>query len=187
MTRTAIAIQPEPKGMADAVLCSRPAVKSDHCLVLWGDQILLRKETIAACVSLHEQRTDARLTFPTVEREQARTSVLIGIQKAALPEFTKRGKKPFRFHSGENDCGLFLFQTQALFDILNKNQDDPRYRGKRTSEYNLLPLIPLLDQSDGDVATLKIEDDAESIGINTQEEGRMVEALLKQRLGHSIP
>ncbi|MCI0668272.1 MAG: hypothetical protein L0Y38_04015, partial [Methylococcaceae bacterium] len=49
-----IAIQPEPKGMADAIFRARGLVETPFVLVVWGDQVSLSSRTVEACIRLHE-------------------------------------------------------------------------------------------------------------------------------------
>src|SRR4029079_18277759 len=50
-----IAIQPEPTGMADAIIAAESAVRSDvdTIVVLWGDQIGIQRETVLRALGAH--------------------------------------------------------------------------------------------------------------------------------------
>jgi bifunctional UDP-N-acetylglucosamine pyrophosphorylase / glucosamine-1-phosphate N-acetyltransferase len=178
-----LAIQNEPRGMADAVLCSEPFVKTPSCLVLWGDQILLRKETVANAVARHEDRPGSPLTLPTVLREKPYIHFARD-ERGRITRVYQAREEKIPVLQGESDCGLFLFNTAALFKVLRQEEANPEYHGRETKEYNLLPLIPLWDKGKTGITTLRIEHRDESMGINTPEEARAVEELLRLRKGY---
>jgi len=179
-TRYDVAIQPVPRGMADAVHQAKPLVRTKHSIVLWGDQVALRRETISSCVYLHESRKNAALTFPTVWRqkpyihfERDKMDRLINVYQA------REESQPLE--EGENDCGIFFFNTTTLFDIIEAASGEHQSVGRKTGEFNLLPLLPKFDKEPGDVATLRIQNIEESMGVNTPEDARQVESILKAR------
>ena len=61
-----IVIQEEPKGMAHAVWQARDITKTPNTMVIWGDQICLRDETISSTLAYHQSDSANVLTFPTV-------------------------------------------------------------------------------------------------------------------------
>ena len=61
-----IVIQEEPKGMAHAVWQARNITKTPYTVVVWGDQICLRDETISTTLAYHQSNSTNVLTFPTV-------------------------------------------------------------------------------------------------------------------------
>jgi bifunctional UDP-N-acetylglucosamine pyrophosphorylase/glucosamine-1-phosphate N-acetyltransferase len=176
-----IAIQPSPNGMADAVWQAKSYVRTPECLVQWGDQTALSKETIAACQYLHGCRPNAALTFPTLWREKPyihferdKNDRLVNVYQV------REEKQPLA--EGENDCGIFFFKTKPLFDIIKAARAKHWSIGKVTGEFNLLPLLPLFDRNDGEVLTLRIHRLEETFGVNTPEEARRMEDILKARL-----
>ena len=48
-----VAIQSEPLGMGECGLSLRDNVTTKNCLVVWGDQVGLRTETIRVCMRAH--------------------------------------------------------------------------------------------------------------------------------------
>ena len=80
---------------------------------------------------------------------------------------------------GEGDSGLFALSRRAYFELL------PEYaraveQGTATRERNFLPFVPWL-AGRGVVRTFACRDEAESIGINTPDDLRAVEAYLVGR------
>jgi bifunctional UDP-N-acetylglucosamine pyrophosphorylase/glucosamine-1-phosphate N-acetyltransferase len=162
-----IAIQSEPRGMGDAVFAARDKVTTRNCLVVWGDQVGLRTKTIRACMRAHVLRSNALLTLPTVlrsnpyihfERDPSGRlkSVLQAREGDTLPEI------------GESDCGVFLFETRALFEALESvHSSSSLVRGTATREFNLLPILPLFDRAPGNVCSVRVHGLEQTMGVNT--------------------
>lgn len=177
---SAIVIQPEPTGMADAVLRTRDAVRTPHCLVVWGDQVTLRTDTLRACARLHESAADTGLTLPTVLRpdpyihlRRDSTGRLVGVEQAR--------EAPILVPIGENDCGLFCFSASALFSRLEEAQHVAAARGAGTGEFNLLQVLPQFEDEAGYVRTLRIADISETWGVNTPVEAERAARMLAAR------
>ncbi|MBV9080814.1 MAG: NTP transferase domain-containing protein [Elusimicrobia bacterium] len=171
------ALQPEPIGMADAVARGLENVRTPHTLVLWGDQVTPTVGTLARCLRLHME-SGARLTLPTI----VRADPYIHFERfpdGRLKSVYQRREADRPLAEGENDCGLFLFQTEALRGLLAEER--PEATGAKTREKNLLALFPYLDRSEGDVVSVRISDATETLGVNTPDDLRAVEAVLRGR------
>jgi bifunctional UDP-N-acetylglucosamine pyrophosphorylase/glucosamine-1-phosphate N-acetyltransferase len=178
--RYSIVIQSEPKGMADAVWQAKPRVRTENCIVLWGDQVTVARDTIAACVSLHASRKNSALTFPTVWRKAPYIHFERDAHQRLVHVYQAREALEAR-EEGENDCGIFFFNSQRLFDIIDTARAEQPTIGFKTGEFNLLPLLPRLDRYENDVVTLRIQRLEETQGVNTPEDARRVEDILKAR------
>ncbi len=178
--RYEVVLQTAPRGMADAVWQTKEAVHSPSTLVIWGDQIALTPQTIAAAMALHDSRPHAALTFPTVWRKDP----YIHFERDAEQRLTgvyQAREATTRLAEGENDCGLFLFNTERLFAVLQEAMTSGSGKGSKTGEFNLLPLLPRFDKKPDDVATLRISNSEETLGINTPEEAAVLSRILKAR------
>lgn len=174
-----IAIQKDPAGMADAVWQAKPWVRTAQSMVVWGDQVGLTRNTIAACLHLHASRPDAALTFPTVWRQHP----YIHFERDAEGRLTQVYQARESAHAlaeGENDCGIFFFRSRNLFDIIEAARAAAASIGEKTGEFNLLPLLPQFEQA-GSVMTLRIPGLEESLGVNTPDDARRIEDILKRR------
>jgi len=179
--RYKIAIQETPDGMGDAILISKNHVNTGHSLVIWGDQVGLKKETVKKSIIAHGNRENALLTCPTIltekpyihfqRNEDGRViKILQAREELIMPE------------KGENDCGLFLFSTSALFNELEKADNEGIEKGAKTGEFNLLPLFPRFDKEIGNLACLHIISKEETVGVNNMQEAEMLSEILKKRL-----
>ncbi|MCS6953795.1 MAG: HAD-IA family hydrolase [Bryobacterales bacterium] len=181
--RYRIAIQAEPTGMGDAVAVGLEAVETLHAAVVWGDQVALRSQSVEACLRLHQGWLAPRITCPTVWRDRPYIHFLRG------PRGELRGVLQAREgddlpDSGESDTGFFCFRTQDLRALLQTHRGAPQARGRRTGEFNLLPLIPLLAREDGAVLTPRLMAVEETVGVNSPEDAAAVEAFLRDRHVH---
>jgi bifunctional UDP-N-acetylglucosamine pyrophosphorylase/glucosamine-1-phosphate N-acetyltransferase len=174
-----IAIQNQPTGMADAVRLAAPLTETDFALVVWGDQVTLRSRTLIACAALHERRLKATLTLPTVlkhnpyiDMERDPKGRIYRVLQAREGEISR--------NVGENDCGLFLFTANVLFDILASSA--MVNRGRRTGESNLLQLLPAFEQGTGSVATVRLDDPNETLGVNTPQDAEIAASIISKRL-----
>jgi len=173
-----IVIQEHPTGMADAVQRARAATRTEFVLVVWGDQVTLRSETIQACAALHERRPNATLTLATVMKsgpyidvERDAEGRIIRVRQAREGEVERT--------VGENDCGLFLFTAANLFHVLESAVVGAR--GERTGETNLLQMLPAFERGPGSVATVRLSDAEETLGVNTPAEAAAAAAILAKR------
>lgn len=173
-----IAIQEQPTGMADAVRIALRATRTDFALVVWGDQVTLRETTVLACAALHETRPNAALTLPTVLKhnpyidiERDELGRIVRVRQAREGEIERE--------IGENDCGLFLFTARNLRATLESASGGGR--GARTGEANLLQLLPSFEGGPGCVASVRIADADEALGVNTPEDAAAAARILTAR------
>lgn len=178
--RLVTVVQPVPIGMGDAVRLASSATRSDYALVIWGDQVTLRASTVAACAALHEARPQATLTMPTVLRrdpyidlERDGEDRIIRVRQAREGEVTRE--------IGENDCGLFLFSSQVLFATLERAFAGGQGQGLQTGESNLLQVLTNFEMGPGSVATVRITDADETLGVNTAEDAIRIAGILTAR------
>jgi len=175
-----IVIQEEPKGMAHAVWQARNATKTPHTVVVWGDQICLRDETISSTLTYHQSNSANVLTFPTVIKRDPYIHFQRDDEGKILKVLQKR-EKEINMEVGENDCGFFTFSTESLFSVLKNGLKSPVSLGTHTKEVNLLQLFPQFEVRNNEVNTLRIAHEDETLGINTAEEAQTAESVLRDR------
>ena len=176
-----VVVQPEPRGMADAIQAALPSLHTPHALIVWGDQAALKPQSLAHCIRLHEHAAPLA-TVPTVtrskpyihfERDAAGrvTRVLQAREGDAMPEH------------GESDSGVFFFRSIALRRLLAELQRSGAGIGARTGEFNFLPVLPLAARVEGSLLTPPIMTEEESIGVNTPHDAEILAAVLRARGG----
>lgn len=177
--RWRLCVQQRPLGMADAVWAARSAVQTPYCLVVWGDQVGLRIETVRRCLQAHAARPNARLTLPTRLRARPYTH-LVRDARGRLTNVRQAREGPVEIDRGENDAGLFLFHAKTLFSVLAEARREQAGWGGRTGEFNLLSLLPRFEQGRGSVVTLRIVEEEETVGVNTEEEAKLLEDWMER-------
>lgn len=179
--RYEIVIQENPTGMGDAVALALPLVTTPHVAVVWGDQVALRRSSVAACMRLHTGPLNADVTCPTVVRpdpyihfERDGEGRICGLRQRregdVMPE------------QGESDTGFFCFRTGLLRQLLTESGGVER-TGRATRESNLLPVIPLASRRGLTVISPRIMALEETVGINSRGDAEVVEAFLGRDCG----
>ncbi len=178
-----IAVQPEPRGMADAIRCGLPSVETRHTLIVWGDQVALRPESLDFSMRLHQGSAQPLAVCPTLWRDHPYIHFERGASGQVIRVLQARegDRMPER---GESDSGVFMFRTDALRRYLPQLLESGECRGAKTGELNFLPIFPILDSEPGQLITAPIMNEAESVGVNSPADAEYLE---RQLLARSIP
>lgn len=161
-----LVLQPEPRGMGDAVLrfeSSPAAAGSQHLLLAWGDLANLQASTVACLVDAHFSASND-FTFATRLVDQAYTTVQRDQagQVLSLRETREHGIEIPQ--PGERDIGLFVFRHQQVFSMLRA--DLPGMYGKATGEHGFLYIVKHLVQNGYRVEALPIATNLDLISLN---------------------
>ncbi len=168
-----IAVQPEPRGMADAIAWGLPLVETPHAIIVWGDQVALRPASLEFAMRVHQGPAAPAATCPTLLREHPyihferdQSGQVIHVLQAregdTLPE------------RGESDSGVFLFRTETLRRELPRLLASSACTGKQTRELNFLPIFPMLER----LITLPVMTEPESVGVNSRADAEYLERYL---------
>lgn len=176
-----VMVQARPTGMLDAVMVGQPIV-ADHAVsdvwITWCDQIAIHPRTAARLAAASAARGPAGLVMPVVHRDDP----YIHFERDAGGTITRvlqRREGDVMPASGEGDVGLFSLSKDAYLEELTAYASSTE-QGAATGERNLLPFIPWLAARSA-VVTFPCVDKMESIGVNTPDELRAVEAYLVER------
>ncbi len=175
--RYTITIQEEPRGMAHAISYALPELTTPNALIIWGDQVAIRPQTLRRIMALHQARPETHLTLPIVSRESPYvhyatdetgrfTRVLERREGATMPDL------------GQSDCGLFACTTQRLKAIFAEAVAQGIQWSQGTKEWNFLPLLPQFDY-EGTVSALRLDSLEETIGVNDQTDAAVLEQYLR--------
>lgn len=176
-------LQTEQLGTGHAVMCAAPELKgrAENVLVLYGDQPLMKAETIKKLAEAHlaggKVLTMGTVTVPDFEdwrggfydfgrivRDEAGKVIGIVEKKDATEEILKiKELNPSYF------CFKADWLCQNLDNIKNKNNQ---------KEYYLTDLIAIACRQGEEIATVAI-DPKEAVGVNTEEQLKLVEELIK--------
>jgi bifunctional UDP-N-acetylglucosamine pyrophosphorylase / glucosamine-1-phosphate N-acetyltransferase len=175
--RYEIVIQAVPRGMGDAVELALTSVRTSHLVVVWGDQVALRRASVEACLRLHEGPMKASITCPTVFRP----SPYIHFDRDAdgrisgLRQAREGDRMP---QEGESDTGFFCFETKALRGLLAELRRQPGQHGGSTGEFNFLPVIPFAAHRGLEILSPQLMTLEETVGVNSAMDAAAVEAFL---------
>jgi bifunctional N-acetylglucosamine-1-phosphate-uridyltransferase/glucosamine-1-phosphate-acetyltransferase GlmU-like protein len=176
--RYKIAVQEEPIGMGDAVEVGARQVTTHHALAVWGDQVALRPLTIEAILRLQQGPLNPAATVPTLlvrspyihfPRDEAGqiADVWQAREGDAMPQ------------EGESDAGVFCFRSSDLSALLAELHASPLAIGRKTGEFNFLPIIPLAAQTGRTVLTPRVLRPEETIGVNNAADAQKLEDFLR--------
>lgn len=175
--RCAVALQSEPLGMADAIRRGLAQVETTHTLIVWGDQVAIKPESLEFSMRLHQGPAQPSATCPTLWRdhpyihfERTESGRVCRILQAREGD-----RMPAR---GESDSGVFLFRTEALREFLPRLLNSPECIGAKTHELNFLPIFPLLEAEQ--LITAPIMTEAESVGVNSPADAAYLEQQLTE-------
>lgn len=170
-----LVVQPESRGMGDAVLQFRssPAYASaGDVLLAWGDIPFIQRGTVASVVDAHRLAGND-FTFATRKVNSAYTIVTREADGNVLRVTETRELGAVTSQAGECDMGLFLFRKEPVFDLLQ--QDLPGKIGETTGEHGFLYVIEHLVANGFRVQSLPIATELDLVSLNAMED---IEAYL---------
>jgi bifunctional UDP-N-acetylglucosamine pyrophosphorylase/glucosamine-1-phosphate N-acetyltransferase len=171
-------IQEQAIGMVDAIRVGISNVRTTDVAIIWGDQVLLAKETISKTISTHLLFIDSGLTFPTVLKSDPYIQILRDSNKKIIKILQKR-EGDISDQIGESDAGFFVFERDCLINLINFAMDPKKtVYGLKTGEINLLPFFPKIYDFKKNIYTLEIVNSFEALGINTRDEAIYCEKIL---------
>ena len=170
-------LQPEPTGMADAVSAALQADEADAAdivIVVWGDQVGLRQDTIARALFVHQHHPrHPALTFPVAEVTAPYVHYLLDAHARVVAVHQKREGDPMPL-SGLADCGCFVAARAELTSALQSMRADGRLTGRVTGERNFLPVVAALGAT-GQVVAVHCASAEDTLGINRPEDALTLE------------
>jgi bifunctional UDP-N-acetylglucosamine pyrophosphorylase / glucosamine-1-phosphate N-acetyltransferase len=172
--RCAIAVQPEPRGMADAVRCGVGQVETRHTLIVWGDQVALRPASLQFLMRLHQGVAQPAAVCPTLWRDRPYIHFERG-ESRRLSRVLQAREGDSMPERGESDSGVFLFRTEALRQALPRLLGSSECIGRQTGELNFLPIFPMLASEPGQLITAPIMTEEESVGVNSPADAAYLE------------
>jgi bifunctional UDP-N-acetylglucosamine pyrophosphorylase/glucosamine-1-phosphate N-acetyltransferase len=179
--RYAIVIQPEPRGMADAIYQAVPKLRTPFTLIIWGDQVAIRPKTIRSLMKIQQFIPTAMLSMPAVKREEPYVHYQTDSDKR-LVRILERREGAIMPAVGESDCGLFAFNTKRLQEIFALEIHKGISYSQATKEWNFLPMLPQFETGEESVNWLRLNSLEETIGVNNKEEAAILEAYLRRQL-----
>lgn len=163
-----ISIQPQPKGMGDAIFQAYPVwSKAEKILVIWGDQLFVSEKTIQNVIRSHAEtiRTIGlpltKMSNPYVEYIFNSESKLIKINQSREGERCSS--------QGFADIGTFMLSVPDLLPQWLAYMKKSSF-GASTNEINFLPFLTFLVAEGWQLKITNVSDATEARGINTQDD-----------------
>jgi bifunctional UDP-N-acetylglucosamine pyrophosphorylase/glucosamine-1-phosphate N-acetyltransferase len=170
LRNTQIVLQPEPRGMGDAIFGASKSWRSaDDLLIVWGDQCNISGKTFQACLELHQSGKAPCLTLP----------LLPGKNPYVEYQFEGNGRLARVLQSREGDVcspggladmGVFLLTAgERLIEEWGSYCSTAK-PGASTGEINFLPFLAHLSRRGWPVQIYSGAGPDESLGVNTPAE-----------------
>jgi CTP:molybdopterin cytidylyltransferase MocA len=163
-------VQQDPTGMADAILAAEEALGGANspstAVILWGDQIGVRREIVSRALAVHARHPLqpavtvplARVDAPYVHYEFDANGRLV-----AVLQRREGDKLP---DSGQADCGCFVVSPPRLFPVLRRLRSSNLLEGPLSHEQNFLQALPFLAR-EAPVVGVAGASLADTIGLNS--------------------
>jgi len=178
-SKISFALQKRQRGTADAVKAAMPALEgfSGDLVVLYGDTPLIRAQTLKELVRTHRRRK-AGLTLLTAEPDDpAGYGRIIRDGKGAVIRIVEhkdadRDQKKIK----EINPGLYCYDLAFLKKALPKVG-----KNNKQGEYYLTDLVEIAVKNGVKIASARIGDPKEIIGINSRKDLAAAAAAMRER------
>lgn len=175
------AVQTEQLGTGHATLSARVNLegKSDAVLVCYGDMPLYKPETIKSLVEYYEANhpTIAMLTVDFADPEFWAFGRIIRNDKGEVDAIVEQKDcMPEQLKIKECNPGFYIFDSNWLWENLEKIRTENAQK-----EYLLTDIVAIAKEQGKKIEAVKVSDESEVLGINTPEQLKQVEEILKSR------
>jgi bifunctional UDP-N-acetylglucosamine pyrophosphorylase / glucosamine-1-phosphate N-acetyltransferase len=179
-----VVIQKRLLGTADAVRQALPVLKNfkGTILVLYGDNPLLKKETIIKLLAHHiENKPDATLLTAQLDKPTGYGRILRDKYSSISGIAEERDADDFQKDIKEINTGIICFKTDSLTRALK----DVR-TGNRKKEYYLTDTIGIIYKKGGLVASVKLINIDEALGINSRKDLALANSIMQKQINEGF-
>ncbi|HXV79288.1 MAG TPA: bifunctional UDP-N-acetylglucosamine diphosphorylase/glucosamine-1-phosphate N-acetyltransferase GlmU [Candidatus Binatia bacterium] len=173
-------VQERQLGTGHAVRCAKSTFRefAGDILILSGDVPLISKRTLNAILHEHRQhRACLTLVTTSLKEPQGYGRVLRDADGEIAGVVEERDATDDQRQIEEINAGIYVASAQFLFSALEKVKNH-----NEQSEYYLPDIVVIALQQGEKVATVKVDDAREVMGINTREELAQMEKTLQERI-----
>lgn len=173
-----IVLQKEQLGTGHAV-AQTENVLSDFegdILILCGDTPLLKRETIEKLIQTHQQ-SQATITIltATLDDPTGYGRIIVDSENRVCKIIEDKDATQQEKEINLVNTGTYCFKSKKLFATLKKVTND-----NKQGEFYLTDVVGILNEEGEKIVALKAPNPIEVIGINTQEDLRKVEEIVKK-------
>ncbi len=175
-----IAIQKKLIGTADAVKVGLSALKGfkGTVLVLYGDNPLLKKDTLKKLLDYHiKNNVDATLLSAQLNKPSGYGRIMRDKYFSICGIVEEKDADEVQKDIKEINTGIMCFKKESLANNLKSIRAD-----NRKKEYYLTDIIGILAGKDYLVDAVKAEDAGEALGINTRVELAKANYIMQRRI-----
>lgn len=172
------AIQEEQLGTGHAVKCAKNFIGDDgETLVLCGDTPLIKGDTLKALVDYHRNNQNAitvlsaSIEDPTGYGRIIRDKEGVFVKSVEHKDATEEERL-----SKEINSGMYIFNSKELSEALDKLTTN-----NAQGEYYLPDTLTIVKEKGLKVDAFVIDDASEIAGVNTQEQLKEAEEVMKNR------
>jgi bifunctional UDP-N-acetylglucosamine pyrophosphorylase / glucosamine-1-phosphate N-acetyltransferase len=179
-----IAIQNKLTGTADAVKTGLTALKGfkGTILVLYGDNPLLKKETLKNLLDYHiRNNVDATLLTAQLKKPSGYGRIIRDKYFSICGIVEENDADEVQKDIKEINTGIMVFKKESLAGNLKYIRSN-----NRKNEYYLTDIIGILAKKDYLVDGVKLEDAQEALGINTRAELAKANSLMQKRVNEKF-
>jgi len=183
-TKIKVVIQKRPLGTADAVRQALPALKNfkGTLLVLYADNPLLKKDTIARLLKHHiDNKLDATLLTAQLDKPAGFGRVLRDKYSSICGIVEEKDADGYERDIKEVNTGIICFNKDSL--TFGLKYVTPNNRKK---EYYLTDIIGILYKKGKLVDGVKIADIDEALGINSRLDLARANAVMQRRINEDL-
>jgi len=178
--KTGTVIQKQLLGTADAVKRVLPSLKSFHgaVLVLYGDNPLLKKETIEKLIKRHvESKAAATLLTASIEKPFGYGRILRDKYSSICGIVEEKDADDFQKGIKEINTGIVCFDKDKLLESLKYVKPN-----NVKKEYYLTDVTAILYKNGDLVESVEIPDINEALGINSRGELAQANKIMQRRI-----
>jgi len=179
-----IAIQKKLMGTADAVKVALAALKGfkGTVLILYGDNPLLKKQTLAKLLDYHlKNDVDATLLTAQLKKPSGYGRIMRDKYSSICGIVEEKDADELQKDIKEINTGIMAFKKEKL--LANLGAIRPNNRKK---EYYLTDIIEIFAKKNYLVDGLKIQDTQEALGINTRVQLAKANALMQKTINDKL-
>ncbi len=179
-----VVLQNKLLGTANAVKQAMPELNnfSGTVLVLYADNPLLKKETIAKLIKRHiETKSDATLLTTVLEKPEGYGRILRDKYESIRGIVEEKDADDAQKDIKEINTGIVCFNNKPLSAAL-------RYvrAKKRKKEYYLTDTIEIIYKNGGLIANVKLDDINEATGINSRVDLAKANKIMRGRINERL-
>lgn len=179
-----VVIQKQLNGTAGAVKAALPQLKNfkGTVLVLYGDNPLLKKETVKKLLKYHtENNLDATLLTAQLDKPQGYGRILLDKNANIRGIIEEKDADDFQKDIKEINTGIMCFNKESLSLALKFVTPN-----NRKKEYYLTDCIDILYKKGKVVDGVKITDINEARGVNSRADLALANGIMQKRINEEL-